>query len=210
MRSSQGGTPQLQCAETVIKAARAALRNKLRMQEYPTTQRMIELLREDAFCPTLEIVTHEALGRGSRLILQKAGNMDLAFNTQAATRFCQIRDIYTDPNEWQFWLQSGYDTRINDWHEKVFRTNEQKNESNDLAGDYCLTGAVQVNITGTDEGSWTLQGKASSRSNGQYFIGLAPGSHTVVFNDVSGKTKPANKEVTVKEGEVTTVEAQYT
>lgn len=210
LRSSQGGTPQLQCAETVIKAARAALHNKLRMQEYPTTQRMIELLREDAFCPTLEIVTHEALGRGSRLILQKAGNMDLAFNTQAATRFCQIRDIYTDPNEWQFWLQSGYDTRINDWHEKVFRTNEQKNESNDLAGDYCLTGAVQVNITGTDEGSWTLQGKASSRSNGQYFIGLAPGSHTVVFNDVSGKTKPANKEVTVKEGEVTTVEAQYT
>ena len=69
-------------------------------------------------CPALEILSHEALGQGSRLILQKKGNMDVAFNTQAATKFCQIRDIYEDPNEWQFWLQTGYDTRIRDWHEK--------------------------------------------------------------------------------------------
>jgi len=210
LRSSQGGIPQLQCSETVIKAARAALRNKLRMQEYPTTQRLIELLREDAFCPTLEVITHEALGRGSRLILQKAGNMDLAFNTKAASRFCQIRDIYADPNEWQFWLQSGYDTRINDWHEKVFRTNEQKNEANDLAGDYCLTGAVQVNITGAPTGSWSIQGKTSTRGNGQYFIGLAPGEYTVEFSAVEGKNKPADQKITVKEGEVTAVDAQYT
>lgn len=210
LRSSQGGIPQLLCAETVIKAARTALRYKLKMQEYPSVARMIELLREDAFCPTLEVVTHEAIGRGSRLILQKVGNMDLAFNTQAATKFCQIRDIYSDPNEWQFWLQAGYDTRINDWHEKVFRTNEQKNEANDLAGDYCLTGAVQVNITGTDGGSWTVDGKTSTRSNGQYFIGLTAGKHTVTFKDVDGKTKPVNQEITIKEGEVTTIEAQYT
>ena len=59
--------------------------------------------------------------------------MDVAFNTQAATKFCQIRDIYEDPNEWQFWLQTGYDTRIRDWHEKVYRCNEQKNESLDLS-----------------------------------------------------------------------------
>ncbi|MCS2957646.1 carboxypeptidase regulatory-like domain-containing protein [Bacteroides salyersiae] len=127
LRSSVGGTPQLQCSETVLKAARAALRIKLRMQEYPSMQRMIELLREDAMCPSLIVSTHESLGMGSRLTLQKVGNIDVAFNTQAAAKFCQIRDIYEDPNEWQFWLQAGYDTRINDWHEKVFRTNEQKN-----------------------------------------------------------------------------------
>ena len=45
-------------------------------------QRMIELLREDAMCPALEILSHEALGQGSRLVLQKKGNMDVAFNTQ--------------------------------------------------------------------------------------------------------------------------------
>lgn len=210
LRSSVGGTPQLMCSETVIKAARAALRNKLRAFDYPTTQALITHLREDSFCPALEVVTHEALGRGSRLILQKVGNMDLAFNTQAASKFCQIRDIYEDPNEWQFWLQSGYDTRVNDWHEKLFRTNEQKNEALDLAGDYCKTGGVQVNITGAETGSWTIQGKTSTRSNGQYFIGLAPGEYTIVFNEVSGKTKPENKSVTVKAGEVASVDASYT
>src|SRR3712207_9163421 len=70
-------------------------------------------------------VTHEALGQGSRLVLQKKGNLDVAFNTQAASKFCQIRNIYEDPNEWQFWLQSGYDTRVRDWHEKV-RSEERR------------------------------------------------------------------------------------
>lgn len=210
LRSSRSGIPQLQCAETVLKAARAALRNKLRMQEYPSMQRMIELLREDAMCPALEIVTHEALGQGSRLVLQKKGNLDVAFNTQAASKFCQIRNIYEDPNEWQFWLQSGYDTRVRDWHEKVFRCNEQKNEALDLAGDYCQTGGVQVNITGTEKGSWSIEGKAAKRGSGQCIIGLKPGKHTIVFDEVSSKTKPQNIQVTVVAGEVKTETGKYT
>ncbi|ERI81446.1 hypothetical protein [Bacteroides pyogenes] len=210
LRSSRSGIPQLQCAETVLKAARAALRNKLRMQEYPSMQRMIELLREDAMCPALEIVTHEALGQGSRLVLQKKGNLDVAFNTQAASKFCQIRNIYEDPNEWQFWLQSGYDTRVRDWHEKVFRCNEQKNEALDLAGDYCQTGGVQVNITGTEKGAWSIEGKAAKRGSGQCIIGLKPGKHTIVFDEVSSKTKPQNIQVTVVAGEVKTETGKYT
>lgn len=210
LRSSKSGIPQLLCAETVLIAARSALRNKLRMQEYPSMQRMIELLREDAMCPALEILSHEALGQGSRLVLQKKGNMDVAFNTQAATKFCQIRDIYEDPNEWQFWLQTGYDTRIRDWHEKVYRCNEQKNESLDLAGDYCKTGGVQVDITGTENAAWTIKGKVAERGNGQYIIGLTPGKYTIEFTAVDGKTKPADQEVTVVEGAVTTATGAYT
>ena len=210
LRSSVGGTPQLQCSETVLKAARAALRIKLRMQEYPSMQRMIELLREDAMCPSLIVSTHESLGMGSRLTLQKVGNIDVAFNTQAAAKFCQIRDIYEDPNEWQFWLQAGYDTRINDWHEKVFRTNEQKNTALDLAGDYCNTGAVQINITGADAATCRIQGKGSTRYHGQFFLGLAPGNYTIEFDSVDGKTKPANQQVTVVAGEVATATGAYT
>ena len=210
LRSSIGGVPQLLCAETVLKAARSALRNKLRMQEYPSMQRMLELLREDAMCPNLIVSSHEALGQGSRLTLQKVGNIDVAFNTQAASKFCQIRDIYEDPNEWQFWLQAGYDTRINDWHEKVFRCNEQKNESLDLAGDYCKTGGVQVAITGTDKGQWSIQGKVAKRGNGQCIIGLPPGKYTIEFTDADGKTKPANTQVTVVAGEVATATGAYT
>lgn len=210
LRSSKSGIPQLLCAETVLIAARSALRNKLRMQEYPSMQRMIELLREDAMCPALEILSHEALGQGSRLVLQKKGNMDVAFNTQAATKFCQIRDIYEDPNEWQFWLQTGYDTRIRDWHEKVYRCNEQKNESLDLAGDYCKTGGVQVDITGTENAAWTIKGKVAERGNDQCIIGLTPGKYTIEFTAVDGKTKPADQEVTVVEGAVTTATGAYT
>ena len=210
LRSSIGGVPQLLCAETVLKAARSALRNKLRMQEYPSMQRMLELLREDAMCPNLIVSSHEALGQGSRLTLQKVGNIDVAFNTQAASKFCQIRDIYEDPNEWQFWLQAGYDTRINDWHEKVFRCNEQKNESLDLAGDYCKTGGVQVAITGTDKGQWSIQGKVAKRGNGQCIIGLPPGKYTIEFTDADGKTKPANTQVTVVAGGVATATGAYT
>ena len=210
LRSSKSGIPQLLCAETVLIAARSALRNKLSMQEYPSMQRMIELLREDAMCPALEILSHEALGQGSRLILQKKGNMDVAFNTQAATKFCQIRDIYEDPNEWQFWLQTGYDTRIRDWHEKVYRCNEQKNESLDLAGDYCKTGGVHVDITGTENAVWSIKGNVAERSNVQCIIGLTPGKYTIEFTAVDGKTKPADQEVTVVEGEVTTATGAYT
>ena len=208
LRSSVGGVPQLQASETVLKAARAALRLKLKMQEYPSMQRMFELLREDAMCPALEIVSHEALGQGSRLLLQKVGNIDIAFNTQAASKFCQIRDIYEDPNEWQFWLQAGYDTRINDWHEKVFRTNEQKNDSLDLAGDYCKTGAIQVDITGANAGAWKIQGKESKRNSGQCILALSPGTYTIEFDEVDGK-KPANQQVTVEAGEVATATAAY-
>jgi len=132
----QGGPAQLLISDSVFKNVRDALKIKLKMLEYPTAQRVLECIREDSFCPDLEIGRSTILGTGSRLTLQKKGNMDVAFNSQAATKFCQVRDIFEDPNEWQFWLQSGYDTRVRDWHQKVFRTNEQKNTPVVLAGDY--------------------------------------------------------------------------
>ena len=205
--SDKGGIPQLILSQTVIKAARAALRNKLRQFAYPTAQELLNHLREDAFCPSLVFSTHMALGRGSRLVLQKVGNMDIAVNTQAASRFCQIRDIYEDPNMWQFWLQCGYDTRVRDWHEKVFRTNEQKNEALDLSGDYCQTGAIQIAMEGGD-GVANLQGKTSTRTNGQYFLGLAPGEYTVEFGGVDGKTAESAT-VEVVAGEVVTATGTF-
>ena len=102
------------------------------------------------------------------------------------------------------------DTRIRDWHEKVYRCNEQKNESLDLAGDYCKTGGVQVDITGTENAAWAIKGKVAERSNGQCIIGLTPGKYTIEFTAVDGKTKPADQEVTVVEGEVTTATGAYT
>ena len=138
LRSSKGGAPLLTLSETVIKAARAAFRFKLKQHAYPTTQELLESLREDAFCPGLTFNTHEALGTGSKLMLHKPNMFDIGFNTQSAAQFCQVRNIYEDPNDIQFWIQSAYDTRIQDIHPKVFKTNEQSNTALNLAGDYVV------------------------------------------------------------------------
>jgi hypothetical protein len=136
LRSSIGGKPQLLITQTVLKAARNAYRKKLRMFDYPTLQQLLESIREDAFCPELVFSTHEALGTGSKLTLQKMGNMDLGFNTGKSNQFMQVRNIFEDPNEVQFWIEAAYGVRIRDVHAKVFKTNEQTNVGLDLAGDY--------------------------------------------------------------------------
>jgi hypothetical protein len=136
LRSSQGGVPQLLAAQSVLKNARAAYRNKVKAFQMPSMQEVLEAIREDAFCPGLIFSTHEALGTGSKLVLQKMGNMDLGFNTNKSNQFCQVRNIFEDPNEVQFWIEAAYGTRVRDVHAKVFKTNEQTNTGLDLAGDY--------------------------------------------------------------------------
>ena len=165
LRSSRGGVPQLLISQGALASVRAAFRNKVKAFKYPSMEEVVASLREDAFCPGLVVDTHECFGTGSKLILQKVGNLDLAFNTEAASQFCQVRDIYEDPNEWQFWLQSGYDTRIRDWHEKVFRTNEQQNEAWELAGDYAHTSGTGDGNTGTGDGN-TGTGDGSGAGSG--------------------------------------------
>jgi hypothetical protein len=102
-------------------------------------QEVLEAIREDAFCPGLILSTHEALGTGSKLVLQKVGNMDMGFNTNKSNQFCQVRNIFEDPNEVQFWIEAAYGTRVRDVHQKVFKTNEQTNTGLDLAGDYVVS-----------------------------------------------------------------------
>ena len=136
LRSSIGGIPQLLIPQNVIAAARTAFRRKVRTLDYPSTAQMLEALREDAYCPDLEFATHQALGVGSKLVLQKKGNMDIGFNTGKSNQFMQVRNPFEDPNEVQFWIEAAYGVRIRDVHAKVFKTNEQTNVGLDLAGDY--------------------------------------------------------------------------
>lgn len=136
LRSSQGGVPQLLISEVALKNARESMRLKMKTHDRPNTEEMLAQLREDAYCPNLEVIHDETFGTGSKLILQKKGNMDLAFDTQTAKQFVQVRNIYEDPNEVQFWLEAAYGVRFRDVHPKVFQTNEQTNTAINLAGDY--------------------------------------------------------------------------
>ena len=210
LRTSFGGIPQLLTPTNVLNAARAALRNKLKAIKYPTMAETLEHLREDALAPDLLINTHVSLGQGSRLIMQKVGNIDLGWNTKAASSFVKIRDIYEDPNDFQFWLQAAYGMRIIDWHEKKFRTNEQTNDVPSLAGDYCTTGAVIASLGDAPAAArWYIEGGVSQRSHGQSIIGLAPGAYTIKFADVEGYTTPADQTVTVEAGQDTKITATY-
>lgn len=136
LRSNMGGIPQLICSQTVLKAARAAYRNKVKAFQMPTMAEVLDAVREDAMIPGLIFSTHEAVGTGSRLILQKVGNFDMGFNTNKSNQFIQARFIDEDPNVVQYWLEAAYGVRVRDVHKKVFRTNEQANVSVNLAGDY--------------------------------------------------------------------------
>lgn len=136
LRSSQGGIPQLLISEVALKNVRESMRLKMKSYDRPNTQQVIEQLREDAYIPALEVIVDETYGTGSKLILQKKGNMDLGFDTNSAKQFVQVRNIYEDPNDVQFWLQAAYGVRFRDVHPKVFMTNEQTNTAVNLAGDY--------------------------------------------------------------------------
>jgi hypothetical protein len=136
LKSTINGIPQLLISLSALKNVRDAYRNKVKAFQMPTLVQVIESLREDAFCPSLVVDTDESLGSGSKVILQKVGNMDLGFNTSKSEQFVQVRNIDRDPNVVQYWLEAAYGVRIRDVHKKVFRTNEQINTRIDLSGDY--------------------------------------------------------------------------
>lgn len=210
LRSSIGGAPLLYIPESVLVNVRAAFRNKVKAFDMPTMEQVKNQIREDALCPGLEFITHVALGAGNRVMLMKPGLLDFGWNTSSASQFVQVRDPFEDPNDVQFWLQASYGARLRDWHEKVFRVNDQTNQSLNLAGDYTTTGAVRVDIEGPAAARWYLEGYAKQRSTGQYILGLVPGNYTIKFNDVDGYSAPADINITVKAGEDVSKSASYT
>lgn len=200
LRSSNGGAPVLYASQTVLKAARDAFRNKVKTFKYPTLEEMLESLREDSFCPGLQIATHEALGSGSKLMLMKPNNMELGWNSQKAAQFVQVRDPFEDPNMIQFWLQAAYGTRIIEIHPKVFMTNEQSNSATMLRGDYIDLGAITMTVTGATGAAWRVKGTTEWLASGDYAVGLTPGNVVIEFKEVALYTTPADKTVVAKAG----------
>lgn len=210
LRSDIGGSPLLYVTEAVMINVRAAYRNKVKAFQMPSMEDVKNQIRQDALCPGLEFITHVALGSGHRVMLIKPGLLDFGWNTDAASSFVQVRDPFEDPNIVQFWLQASYGTRLRDWHEKLFRVNDQTNVCLNLAGDYAATGAVKVNIEGPDDARWYISGQSSLRSSGQYILGLAPGNYVIKFKDVDGYSAPADINITVTAGADVVKSASYT
>ena len=190
-----------------------AFRQKVNAFARPTTEDFWKAVKDDAKFPGLQPVTHEAYGTGQALILIRPGMMDFGVNTQKATKFVQIRDIFEDPNEVQFWLQAGYGTRFQDIHPKVFQINEFTNEGVDLAGDYVTGAAVTVTLSGLEdgvEGAWKLGENGDWMKSEATLLGIPAGTHSVIYKDATGYTKPVNGSVTVEDGKDYTASGVYT
>ncbi len=190
-----------------------AFRQKVNAFARPTTEDFWKAVKDDAKFPGLEPVTHEAYGTGQALILIRPGMMDFGVNTKKATKFVQIRDIFEDPNELQFWLQAGYGTRFQDLHQKVFQVNEFTNEGVDLAGDYVTGAALTVTIKGLgtgSEGAWKLGDNGEWMKDGDTLLGVPAGTHSIIYRDAEGYTKPTNGSVTVEDGKDYTASGTYT
>ena len=191
-----------------------AYRQKVNAFARPTSEDFWKAVKDDAKFPGLEPITHEAYGTGQALILIRPGMMDFGVNTKKATSFVQVRDIFEDPNEVQFWLQAGYGTRFQDIHSKVFQVNEFTNEGVDLAGDYVVGGALTVTIENEEAveagAAWMLGESGEWMMSNQTLLGIPKGVQSVSFKDVSGFTKPGNVSVTITDGEDFTASGTYT
>ena len=189
-----------------------ALRQKTKAFKRPTSEEFWEAVKDDANFPMLQPISHEAYGTGSALILTKPGMLDLGVNTRRASQFVQVRDIFEDPNDVQFWLQAAYGTRFQDVHCKVFQVNECSNEGVDLAGDYVKGGSVTVILGGLDnpaEGGWRIGDSGAWMASGQTALGVPAGKQTNTYKEVSGFTAPSNGSVTVADGKDVSTRGTY-
>ncbi len=70
------------------------------------------------------------------------------------------------------------------------------------------TGNVCVNITGPSGARWSIDGTEWNNS-GETITGLPTGVYTVLFNEVTGWTKPAERNATVRKDQLTAIDVQY-
>lgn len=199
-------------SSSVELVCKEALRQKTKAFKRPTSEEFWEAVKDDANFPMLQPVSHEAYGTGSALILVKPGMLDLGVNTRRASQFVQVRDIFEDPNDVQFWLQSAYGTRFQDVHCKVFQVNECTNQGVDLAGDYVGGGSVTVTLTGLDDpsqGAWKIGESDSWMASGKTVVGVPAGVQTIIYKEVSGYTTPANGSVKVADGKDASTTGTY-
>ena len=113
-----------------------ALGNKLKYKNAMEFEVFVEHLRGLTQAPALRIITHEALGSGSRLLYTVPRNLDLGVGTKGEESFVQVRAPYEDPNIAQFWMQWTMGARVTSIHAKEFLVNDQTNTSTELSGDY--------------------------------------------------------------------------
>lgn len=110
--------------DTVLFNIMQALGNKLKYKDVFAADAFLTYLRGEADARNLQIVSHECMGTGDRISLMERGNMDLGLSTVNDHQFVQVRNIYTDPNLVQYWMQWDAGFRINSVQAKKFAVSD--------------------------------------------------------------------------------------
>ncbi len=130
------GTAYLYMSRGTLRKAKDALNNRWKHKDIKFGD-VLEYINETCDANIQGIKTHVAQGSGDRIKAIVPGNLDFGMNTKTDKDFVQIRDIYEDPNEFQYWMQAKFGTRIRSIHPKVFAVNDQvSTPPSKFAGDY--------------------------------------------------------------------------
>lgn len=124
---------------TTLLNVKDALENKKSGFKDITFEQVLAYLRDDCQLPNLQIVSHYALGTGTRLTLTEPGNFDLGMNTFSDAGFVQVRNPWEDPNFVQFWMQWQIGARVKNTHKRGLMMSDGTTVSNELSGDYQIT-----------------------------------------------------------------------
>ena len=200
----------LYASEFVMNSVRKSYKDRVKAFTDPAFADIVRMIRDDSNMPGLEIISEAEFGTGSQLMLVKPGLLDIGTRNMADGNFVQVRNVEADPNQVQFWLQSAYDTRIQDIHPKVFLVNEQINNINDFSGDYVeITGValdkstatvaidanltLEATITPTNARDKTIVWSTSDEevatvSSAGKITGVAAGTAEIVATSANGKT----------------------
>ena len=122
--------------DAVLLPVLMALENKFSNRKEVNLQVLLDYLTTHALVRNLTVVNHVCMGTGQKFYVTIPGNFDIGVNTQSDAQFVQVRNIKTDPNIVQYWIQAEYGTRINLWNKKVLAVNELAAVGNQLSGDY--------------------------------------------------------------------------
>ena len=77
-----------------------------------------------------------------------------------------------------------------------------------VTASYVQKGRLKVNLTGTDDGRWSIDNGTTWQTSGASLV-LTPGTYTVTFKDVADYDTPASITATVTGGTITTESATY-
>lgn len=86
----------------------------------------------------IKLITSQAFGTGEKLLMFTPGNLDFGMNSMGDHEFVQLLPpaLGDDPNNFGYWIQGDYGSRIRSFNSKMLFTNESTNTANDLSGDY--------------------------------------------------------------------------